>query len=448
MRVYTLRPQLLLLSLLAAMLLAGCADKRPPMLRLGLKNNYAVARLKPLELSSGVEGSAYEWTLLRYRATKHDEWQQKDLLLSKNRDLRFIAPTTGIYELQFKLYETGNSIIHRFTVLVEHELLAYNPFAVHVLDYKPAPAPKVNLYPNLKDAKSYRQALLVCGRKLVGNAESRLTLGGFAGSIDVAFDHAVLNTPGKYDFEILRKPESGVLDDPAWDYPIGVAVAYDANGNGLKDDNEPWYYLASTNCPNPKEHEVSVVYSTNEGKPQYQSLAPGSPEVAKLGYDAYAVVAWTAQWKEAGAEKTLQGYVPSVGGNSYMAPTWPRKSDWQLAKYVSPRVYTQAKLDWEEDASATPPLKGIGKVLDLPTKVVYNAKPEKEDAVQPCGYDIDWAVDANGKKVSLPAIHFVRIFNPVLIPDAVVKGRNYQMASGEGILVQPDISGVRDLSMR
>ncbi len=131
-----------------------------------------------------------------------------------------------------------------------------------------------------------------------------------------------------------------------------------------------------------------------------------------------------------------------------MAPTWPRKSDWQLAKYVSPRFYTQAKLDWEEDASATPPLKGIGKVLDLPTKVVYNAKPEKEDAVQPCSYDIDWAVDANGQKVSLPAIHFVRIFNPVLIPDAVVKGRNYQMASGEGTLVQPDISGVRDLSMR
>lgn len=448
MRVYRLSLGLVVVLLLTVLLLTGCADKRPALLSLGLKNNYAVDRLKPLELTSGVEGEGYEWAVLRYRPNKEAEWQERNEVLSRDRRFRFIAPTTGIYDLQFMLHDRENSITHRFTVLVEQELLAYNPFAVHVMAYNPAPAPKVNVYPLLKDVKSRQQALLVCGRNLKGEEKSRVTLGGFGGSIDVAFDHTVLNTPGKYDFAILRKPAEGVLDDPAWDYPIGVAVAYDRNGNGEQDEDEHWYYLASADYPNPKSQEVSVVYSDNEGKTQYESLASGSPEVAKLGYDAYAVVAWTAQWSEDGASKTLQGYVPSVAGNKEMAPKWPSSKGWELGRYVFPRFYAQAKLDWEAENGSIPPLKGLGKVLDLPVKVVYNAKPMDEEAVQPQCYDIDWAVDDQGQKVNLPAIHFVRIFNPVLVPDFVSGGRNYQMSSGEGTMVQPDISGVRDLNMR
>jgi hypothetical protein len=77
-----------------------------------------------------------------------------------------------------------------------------------------------------------------------------VSLGGYGGYIIFGFDHMVENHAGKMDFHILGNASYSNTSNPDASRKGGscesgvVMVSYDANGNGLPDDE--WYELAGS----------------------------------------------------------------------------------------------------------------------------------------------------------------------------------------------------------
>jgi hypothetical protein len=258
-----------------------------------------------------------------------------------------------------------------------------------------------------------------------------VTLGGFGGSITLAFDHTVMDdacNPMGLDFIVFGNA-AWVGGDPArrWAECATVEIALDANGNGEADD--PWF-LVPGSAPAGARREQA--WDNNAGTP--------APPMNVAWYPAApAFPGWPAMYTTSAHELGASVAPPVVNG----AGAGGAQGVWGYAD-ATPTLLLG-------DMSGATGAEGHDNRLDQPedrpgmaAEVFYTA-PTGPAVVGIApgsgggdGFDIAWAIDAaSGAPAGLPGFDFVRITTAI---DVVLPG-----GLGE---VSAEISGVADVRSR
>lgn len=257
----------------------------------------------------------------------------------------------------------------RMYLLLTICLLALNGVAQNsdkisrVLDYRPAPGQHINrLFPTPAMSTSYESALQWANEKLIDN-KAMVGLGSFGGYVIVGFDHSIVNVPGEYDFKTLGNSMTGGAE------PGVVMVCQDLNKNGKPDDDEAWYELAGSEYNHAQTiHNYEITYYRPEGKKQN--------------------VRWT---DNQGGEGTITHI--SYATQDYMYPIWIAENSYTLK---GSKLRTNAVQNGSQWSLST---------FDWG----YADNHPNNAAIDKTGFNIDWAVDANGTAVHLGYIDFIKI---------------------------------------
>lgn len=220
-------------------------------------------------------------------------------------------------------------------------------YVTQLFSYNPAPGQLINTTAGNADA----------AKTVLNGNQGLVTLGAYGGSLVVGFDHTVINRENQDDFIIYNNAATGFAE------PGVVWVMADDNRNGQPDDT--WYELAGAaqNLPG-YSRNYAITYTR-----------PGS---------ATADVPWTDNRGNKGSVKTntyhQQAYYP----------------DW-----ITTNTYT-----------LTGTLLPSSNINDTnPTYITSNAFTFGYADSTPGGdkMDIANAIDAQGNKVALKGIDFVKI---------------------------------------
>ena len=266
-----------------------------------------------------------------------------------------------------------------------------SPYIYRVLEYLPAPGQFVNELPEYEDGDNTNMIRLKADECLSDDAQVMISLGSWGGYVVFAFDHLVENNPDELDLQILgnafvanssANPErQGGSSEPGI-----VMVSYDANGNGRADDE--WYELAGSEYLSAQtRHNYSVTYY----RPTTDHIATPSVREPNLIDTTYIL------WRDSEGNS---GYVSR--NKSHLQSYWP---EWIAADSL---VFTGTRLaDNYADES------GNGTYyVQYPYQYGYaDNRPNTDDASK---FNINWAVAADGTPVSLPGIHFVKVYTGVL----------------------------------
>ena len=269
---------------------------------------------------------------------------------------------------------------------------AQTPYIYQVFEYRPAPGQFINELPEYSEGEVAEEMALKAEESIAGTEKILVSLGGYGGSIVFGFDHMVVNVPGEYDFKIWgnafyanANPNPDAPREGGSCEPGIVMVSYDANGNGLPDDE--WYELAGSEYYKPetiKNYRI-VYYKPDENKVQTPDL-----DYPSLNDTTYI------SWKD---NQGKQGY---ISRNVYHSqPYWPK---WTKEDSI---VFEGTRLaDNYVDESGN----GSYYVQYAYSWGYVDNHPNSDDR---SNYKIEWAVDYEGNKVSLPGIHFVKVYTGV-----------------------------------
>jgi len=273
-------------------------------------------------------------------------------------------------QLQFRISNVGinpNALIFRDkrsnSLLDDEEQPASAAFA-KVLEYFPAPSQFMNTSATAyKEGFTASQVLSYAAEQI--QKRSLLTLGGFGGYIVLGFDHTVPNRPDAYDFKIYGNANFNA--DASGAEPGIVLVSKDVNGNGLPDD--AWYELAGSEYHSEKVIKNYVI----------TYYRPAS---------LLADVKWTDN----------QGNTGVILRNSYHAdnsyyPAWIQENELTFRGTKLPDNATQEGANWLLRPFAW------GYADNHPNNSEYSQ------------FNIEWAVDENGRAVQLSGIDFVKIYS-------------------------------------
>lgn len=268
------------------------------------------------------------------------------------------------------------------------------PFAVRVVDYSPAPGQFVN-NPAFNDPT---RALgpPSGGGTLAPNNVSVVTLGGFGGSITLAFDHRVEDHPlNPYGLDAI------VFGNAFWTGVDGqthhaecavIEIALDANGNQLADDR--WYLIPGSHL-DPSDlawHQKTWDDDTTDAT---------FPPAAASWLPSGSAGTWTTEGF------TLPAAV--FGRFSVRNPLYPLQAEgvFGYADYAPTLVLGDLDANNAvDDHAMTPELHYT--VPDDPFTVGIDAYSGGGDA-----FDIAWAVDPEtGAPANLSGFDFIRITNP------------------------------------
>ena len=232
-----------------------------------------------------------------------------------------------------------------------------------VFEYVPAPGQYINVLPAAtsedtpETMRQKSEAALTSG--------SMICLGGFGGYVVFGFDHTIVNRDGN-DFVVLGNAI------PTWAEPGVIMVSFDANGNGLPDDE--WFEIAGSEYHKPttiKGYEITYY------KPDTEPANANEPNYIR----------WTDNRGQSGFlsknSNHTQTYYPLWMGDSYTL-----KGTYMEENLSEP---SGSGTSWVSTAV------GWGYADNWP-----NNDPRAE-------IDIDWAVDKNGNPVKLKGIDFVRV---------------------------------------
>lgn len=306
----------------------------------------------------------YKWTT---KVTSKDG-VVKDSIIGNTKTLQFIVPKADNYTLDLTV-SFGEVVKQASTkVKVTETTKTYNSKALSLIDYLPAPCTNMNRleFATKADVLSKIQSDLTDGESI--------PLGTFGGYIVTKFDHTVINSNNKRDFTIEMASNSTSKYSP-----VSVYVAYDANKNGIAEENE-WYEIAGS------EYNKSTTvknYEMTYHKPVANKIAiPGATWEFDKEY-----VKWTNNKNESGyitrtTKNRRDNYYPQWLGDSY---TVKGTKIFLPVKDISDGAATTFNVGTYE--------WGYGGIKDP-------------------SIDISWAVDKEGKKVHLPGIDFVKVYVP------------------------------------
>ncbi|SHM43239.1 hypothetical protein SAMN05444266_10864 [Chitinophaga jiangningensis] len=322
-------------------------------------------------------------------------------LTAANTTALFTAVDKGAY----KISVSSGSLSDTLLVTVKQATQAPSPYISKVFDYLPAPGQFVNEMPKYTTGDTYETMLAKVEKELKGEDASVITLGGWGGYVVIGFDHTIVNVAGRRDFRINGNA-FGANSNPRPNAPFGgscepgvVMVAYDKNKNGKPDEDE-WYEIkGSGNFGADKELWYSAAvngkvdvrtfrnYEMTYNRPATET--PGTP-------DNYTSIANYIQWKD---NQGQQGY--KIKNTYHTQSYYP---GWVKDNQLTFKGIRLAANGVDESGS------GSYYVLYAYSYGYVDNYPNVHDN---SGIDIDWAIDKNGNKVTLPGIDFVKIYNGV-----------------------------------
>ena len=278
---------------------------------------------------------------------------------------------------------------------------ADSPFAVDVIDYSPAPGYWVNdpNFNNPADALGPPE-----GAGLInGAASSIVTLGGFGGSITLAFDHTIEDDPLNpfgLDAIVFGNAfwfgENAATADPnrRWGECATIEIARDTNQNGLPDPEE-WRLIPGSHITDPQAQYLVQTWDDDTTDPTYP------PDLASWIPPGF-FGSWTTSGyllpEELFGAVLMENPAASEGGEGIYG----------YAEY-SPTLLlgdTDAD-DVVDDPSAT--AESFYTIPDDPMVIGITPGSGGGDA-----FDIAWAIDpATGAPANLSGFDFIRLTNGV-----------------------------------
>ncbi len=359
-------------SMILAAGMAACSQNDSPIVGVGLDDVYYVARMEKLRLDPAITGTAYRWTV-----------DGKDV--ADTRDYIFVAKDEGTYRLQFEIIDSANPYTWDITVVVRHEDVEYTPYISKVYEYCPAPGQFVNTMPEFESGDTYADMLRKVENCISGTNDELITLGAYGGYVTFGFDHTVVNVEGEKDFRLWGNAfyDATVEGELSGSSEAGIVmVSIDSNGNGRPDD--PWYELAGSAYADPATiHGYTITYLAPD--PDREIIADKSLGIIDLNYIG---------WKDSeGAE----AYIPKTTfHNQDYYPGWV---DASALTFTGTRL-PDNKID----------VTGRGTYYTLETFAWGYADNHPNSEADLNSFDISWAVDSEGRRVSLPGIDFVRVY--------------------------------------
>ena len=272
----------------------------------------------------------------------------------------------------FRILVLGFLVVGSSSCVIDEENSSTQPTTKaewsKVFEYTPAPGQFIN-----ETKTSGFDGTQTTPAKAVEYAENRLqkrlfvSLGGFGGYIVVGFDHDVQNSP-QYDFAV----ESNAFDGSS--EPAVVWVMKDENENGQPDDT--WYELAGSETGKAETiQNYAVTYHR-----------PTAPKMA-------------VQWSDNQGNHGEISYLEDYHNQDHYYPAWIQEDSYTLTgTCLKARSY-----DDSGDGS-----HWINPYFDW--GYADNSSPEdfnRQDRTN--RFDISNAIDANGAKVELEHINFVKV---------------------------------------
>ena len=267
-----------------------------------------------------------------------------------------------------------------------------SPYINRVYDFVPAPGQFVNKMPEYEDGDTKEDILLKVEELIAGDEKGMISLGGYGGYVVFGFDHMIVNVPGEYDFKVWgnafysatnpnpEAPRQGGSCEPGI-----VMVSYDANGNGIPDDE--WYELAGSEYD---KLETIKNYEITYYKPDENKVRTPDNSYKYLNDTTY--VKWTSNRNDYGyVSRNIyhsQSYYPSWITDETLVFEGTKLADNYIDESGKGALYVLYAYDW-------------GYADNHPND------NEKSNL------NIEWAVDKSGNKVNLPGIHFVKVYTGV-----------------------------------
>lgn len=264
-------------------------------------------------------------------------------------------------------------------------------YIARVYDFKPAPGQFVNEIPEWEEGDTHATMLAKAGEQIIGGASNgMISLGGYGGYVVFGFDHPVVNVSGERDFMVYG---NSVYDSVDKNYVSGepgiVMVSVDANGNGKPDDE--WYELAGSDYnATGTIHGYKITYS----KPDPDRAAAADPDADDSAIIDKTYIKWTTN-----CEAEPEGYVKRNSfhtTNSY----WPNWLEDDELTFEGTRLECLVVNIATQGLRYVATPRAWGYVDDMPNSDNH-------------GFDIGWAVDADGNAVNLPSIDFVKVYTAV-----------------------------------
>jgi len=315
---------------------------------------------------------------------------------------QFVTAGKGTYKLKV----SSGALIDTLQVTVRQPVRQPSIFITKVFDYLPAPGQFVNELPKYNPGDTYETMLGKVSQSLVGEDANVITLGGWGGYVVFGFDHTIVNVAGRRDFRVHGNA-FGAAANPRPNAPFGgscepgiVMVAYDKNKNGKPDEDEwyeikgsgnfgaeaePWYSAAVTN-----KNDVRTFrnYEMTFDRPTTET-ATGTPENS-------VSIANYIKWAD------NQGQEGFKVKNTFHAQSY--YPGWIKDNKITYKGIRLARNGIEES--------GTGSYFVL-YGFRYGYVDNYPNAHDNSGIDIDWAIDKNGNKVTLPGIDFVKVYNGI-----------------------------------
>ncbi|WP_082461848.1 hypothetical protein [Pedobacter sp. PACM 27299] len=383
-----------ILLLLSAVLLLHCSKKNNTEPEGGrIENNeYSVSRSTIVSIApyvGGAAGSTYSWTVSTAPSDNYS------LSNTEAKDALFAAAEVGTYELAVLINDKGNVHTQKVKVYVTKEAKEYKTFIDKVFEFKPAPGQFINDLPAANDGETTDRILSRANSYLTKKNGDLISLGAFGGYIVFGFDHTILNVKGKRDFRVLgnafwaeANPNPDVTMRGGSSEAGVIMVSYDANKNGLPDDE--WYEIEGAGHKMEKtirNYEITYHRPDPNKKP-----VPGGGTGSVLFTDMEYIY-----WKD---NQGKDGYLVQNNAFNHSLDYWPK---W---------LKDQAKITFKGTRLPDNAVdeSGTGSYF-VQYAFLYGYADNAPNNDDDSAIDIDWAIDKNGNKVKLPGINFVKIYN-------------------------------------
>ncbi len=346
---------------------------------MSLAESYTTPRCKVLNIAPEITGfdknPVFAWTVKGPNDTEATD-------AGNGSTLNFIKLETGEYEVSLTVTDdSGISMASASKVNVEMEKDEYSPFLSEVIDLGLAPYSSVgagNPFFGMTDTKkSAMETISKQINKDFSTSNTGLSLGPLGGYIVFKFDHTVMNVSGLRDFRI-----GSYANNMSYPAPGIVYVAFDANQNGQPDEDE-WYEIAGSEYGKTTTlSNLTVIYNRPDN----------FLTTASMGKEVNDYITYTIN----GVSGAL-----SSGSMSNTIPVWPywlRESD--EGKTITFTGVTQLPSNTQMNGM----FPGATQWYDYG----YVSNSDPKDEVR-SSFDIDWAVDKDGKPVHLPGVDFVKV---------------------------------------
>ena len=267
--------------------------------------------------------------------------------------------------------------------------IAQSPYINRVYEYRPAPGQFVNEMPSYEEGDTPEDMARKAEECIAHDERVLISLGSYGGYVTFGFDHMIENRPGKMDFQILgnafysnANPNPNASKEGGSCEPGIVMVSHDANGNGEPDD--AWYELAGSEYDNPATvHNYRITYY----RPDENKERTPNPDYKFINDTSY--VRWTDNMGNTGhVYRNVyhhQSYYPQWIDADSLTFEGALLADNYVDESGMGNYYVQYAYAW-------------GYVDNHP-----NTDNRSK-------FNIEWAVDHEGKRVSLPGIHFVKVY--------------------------------------